>query len=104
MSIEVERARTAHEKNTCYKVRYDVFIKETGYIQDQNDLGIEADGFDAEDTTFQFLARYNDKPAGAVRLVMPNEDVAKRSNTDFGLPIEELFDIRHYKEKKYQKV
>ncbi|VAW65890.1 hypothetical protein MNBD_GAMMA09-2080, partial [hydrothermal vent metagenome] len=24
MSIEVERARTAYEKNTCYKVRYDV--------------------------------------------------------------------------------
>ncbi len=77
MSIVVERAQTNTEKNNCFKVRYDVFFKETGYIQKQNELGIEADDFDELDTTYHFLARYNNELAGAARLVMPNTDVAK---------------------------
>jgi len=100
MSIVVERAKTNNEKNNCFKVRYDVFFKETGYIQKQNELGIEADDFDELDTTYHFLARYNNELAGAARLVMPNMDVAKTKKNYFGLPIEELFDIEHYKRKK----
>ena len=100
MSIVVERAKTTGDKHTCFKVRYDVFFKETGYIQKRSELEIEADAFDELETTYHFLARYNDEPAGAARLVMPNLDVAKSKGSYFGLPIEELFDIKHYQTKK----
>lgn len=32
-TIEVERAVMAEQKRACYKIRHDVFINETGYLQ-----------------------------------------------------------------------
>ncbi|MBI4949820.1 MAG: GNAT family N-acetyltransferase [Deltaproteobacteria bacterium] len=94
--IQVVRAQTPEQKELCYKVRYDVFIKETGYIQMENGAGLESDGYDSLETTHQFLALFNGEIAGAVRLIMPNKENALRERSYFGLPIEELFDIKGY--------
>lgn len=94
--IQVIRAQTAAQKELCYKVRYDVFIRETGYIQMENDAGTEHDDYDSLETTHQFLALFNGEPAGTVRLVMPNKENALKQRSYFGLPIEELFDIKGY--------
>lgn len=32
-TIEVERAVMVEQKRACYKIRYDVFVNETGYMQ-----------------------------------------------------------------------
>ncbi len=93
----MEIAKSAAQKNTCYNVRYDVFMNETGYIQDENTTGSEADGFDKLKTTYHFLSSYNGEPAGTVRLILPNEKIARKNGTTFGLPIEELFNIDYYK-------
>lgn len=37
-----------------------------------------------------------------MRLVLPNKEVAYRRNTEFGLPIEESFNIEYYKRNKVQ--
>src|SRR4030066_46699 len=52
ISIEVINARTAEEKELCYRIRYDVFVKETGYIQRENDNGFEKDEYDDLKTIF----------------------------------------------------
>lgn len=98
--IEVVRAMTPEEKSRCYRVRYDVFTSETGYIRKTDPRGEETDEFDALPTTFHFLALYNGTPAGTARLLLPNPEVAKRKGTVFGLPMEELFDISEYREKR----
>jgi hypothetical protein len=97
ISIEVLRAQTEEQRELCYRVRYDVFIRETGYIQHENGGGLETDGYDNLDTTFHFLAYYKGEPAGTVRLLLPNGDISRRQKSHFGLPIEELFDIGYYK-------
>ncbi len=97
MSIEVERVRTPSEKTTCFKVRYDVFVNETGYIEDQEMHGLESDSFDALDNTYHFLAYCDGEPAAAARLILPNTEIAQRTNTHYGLPIEALFNINGYK-------
>ncbi len=97
MSIEIERARTESKRTTCFKVRYDVFVSETGYIEDHDMHGLESDSFDVLDNTYHFLAYYDGEPAGAARLILPNEEVAQRTNTLYGLPIEALFNLKNYK-------
>lgn len=96
IGIEIVNAQTAEQRELCYKVRYDVFIKETGYIQKENESGLESDGYDELDTSFHFLAYYDGVPAATVRLLLPNEGNARKDGTFFGLPIEELFDIKYY--------
>lgn len=96
ISIEVISALSKEQKELCYKVRYDVFIKETGYIQNLNGRGLEVDEYDDLDTTVHFLAYYNGVPAGTVRLLLPNGKVSKIQRTYFGLAIEELFDLKYY--------
>ncbi len=96
MNIEVLRATTTEQKEQCYKVRYDVFIKETRYIQSENGRSLESDTYDSLDTTSHFLAYIDGIPAGTIRLLLPNTEISRRQGTYFGLPIEELFDIKHY--------
>ncbi len=96
ISIEVVNAKTAEEKEICCRVRYDVFVKETGYIQKENDRRLETDEYDELDTTFHFLAYSNGIPAGTVRLLFPNQIISEREGTYYGLPIENLYDIRYY--------
>ncbi len=96
ISIEVVNVKTAEERELCQRVRYDVFVKETGYIQKENDRGLETDGYDALDTTIHFLAYFNGIPAGTVRLLFPNRGIAEREGTYYGLPIESLYDIGYY--------
>src|SRR4030066_718229 len=96
ISIEVINARTAEEKELCYRIRYDVFVKETGYIQRENDNGFEKDEYDELDTTFHFLAYFNGIPAGSARLLLPNKSVCERKTTYYGLPMESLYDLNYY--------
>ena len=72
MNIEIVKACTREERELCYKIRYDVFIKETGYIQSENERGLERDAYDKFDTTVHFLAYVKGEPAGTIRLLLPN--------------------------------
>lgn len=96
ISIEVINVKTTEEKELCYRVRYDVFVKETGYIQKENEKGFETDEYDELDTTFHFLAYFNGIPAGTARLLFPNKMISEREGTYYGLPMESLYDIRYY--------
>lgn len=95
-SIEVITVKTAEEKELCYRVRYDVFVKETGYIQRKNERELERDGYDELDTTIHFLAYFNGVPAGTTRLIFPNKMIAEKEGTYYGLPTENLYDIKYY--------
>lgn len=96
ISISVINAKTAEQKELCYRVRYDVFAKETGYIQKENEKGLETDEYDELDSTFHFLAYFNGIPAGTARLLLPNKMISEREGTYYGLPMESLYDIRYY--------
>lgn len=96
MDINVVRAQTLDQKKLCYKVRHDVFTKETGYIDSDKEDGCETDAYDKLSSTVHFLAYCDGIPAGTVRLLLPNRYIAKQQDTYFGLPIEELFDIKYY--------
>ena len=98
MSIYVEVAKTRKQRELCYKVRSDVFIKETNYLQSESESALETDAYDELPTTVHFLAYYNDTPAGTVRLIFPNKEVAVLNGTNFGLPMEELYNIGSYAE------
>lgn len=96
MGINIIIAQTLEQRKQCYKIRYDVFMKETGYIQEKNGKSSESDGYDELDTTFHLLAYFNGEPAGTVRLLFPNAETAKRDGTYFGLSMEDVFDIKYY--------
>ncbi len=96
ISIKVIVAKTSSEKKLCYKIRHDVFIKETGYIENKIESDYETDVFDELISTVHFLAYYKGMPAGTVRLLVPNKQIAKTHNSYFGLSIEELFNIKYY--------
>lgn len=97
IGIEIIHAKSTEQKRTCYRVRYDVFIKETGYIQIKNEDELESDGYDELETTHHFLAYCDGVPAATARLVLPNKNIPGKEATCFGLPIEDLFDIKYYK-------
>lgn len=94
--IEVINARLAEEKELCYRIRYDVFVKETGYIHKENEKGFETDEYDELDSTFHFLAYFNGIPAGSARLLFPNKIISERKGTYYGLPMESLYDLKYY--------
>lgn len=96
ISIDVIQARTAEQKELCYRVRYDVFVKETGYIQKENERRFEIDEYDELDTTLHFLAYFNGIPAGSARLLFPNKMASKKEGSYYGLPMESLYDLKHY--------
>jgi len=96
ISIEVVRATSDQAKELCYRIRYDVFVRETGYIQKEIESGLEIDDYDRLDTTVHFLAYFNGQPAGSARLLLPNRSVSEREGGCYGLPMENLYDIRHY--------
>ena len=97
INLEIVTARAVEQKELCYKVRHEVFINETGYLQKKNGGDLESDVYDKLDTTIHFLAYCEGQPAGTVRLILPNKQNARDKKTNFGLPMEELFDIRNYK-------
>ncbi len=96
ISIEVVCATSEREKELCYRVRHDVFVRETGYIQKEIGSGLEMDDYDRLDTTVHFLAYFNGAPAGSARLLFPNKRVMERDGGYYGLPMENLYDIKHY--------
>jgi len=96
ISIEVVCATSEREKELCYRVRYDVFVRETGYIQKEIGSGLEADDYDRLDTTVHFLVYFNGQPAGTARLLFPNRSVREREGGFYGLPMENLYDIKNY--------
>lgn len=96
ISIEVVRATSDREKELCFRIRYDVFVRETGYIQREDRTGLEIDEYDWLDTTVHFLAYFNGAPAGSARLLFPNRVVSEREGGYYGLPMEKLYDIKHY--------
>lgn len=96
ISIEVVCATSDEEKELCYRIRYDVFVRETGYIQKEIGSGLEIDDYDRLDTTVHFLAYFNGSPAGSARLLLPNRSVSEREGGYYGLPMENLYDIKHY--------
>ena len=99
ISIDIIIAKDSETKKLCYKVRYDVFVNETGYIQQKNRDEMDIDEYDSLDTTTHFLAFMNDVPAGTARLLFPNKSVSEEKNNFFGLPMEDLFDISSYSGK-----
>lgn len=102
ISIEVLCATSDEEKELCYRLRYDVFVRETGFIQKENERSLEIDDYDELDTTLHFLAYFNGTPAGSARLLFPNKFISKRDGTYYGLPMESLYDINNYTSTKLQ--
>jgi hypothetical protein len=97
LGLEILVARTKEELDMCFRVRYDVFGREYGAY----DLNCypgerEVDSFDTLPTTLNILALYDGKPAGAVRLIQKNEEVAKANGWVFGFEMERVFDMGNY--------
>lgn len=98
MALEVLVARTREELDACFSIRYEVFGKEYNAC---DDLGHRThriiDSFDTLPTTLNLLALYNGGPAGTVRLLKKNEEIAKINNWTLGIKMEEYFDLSPYK-------
>ncbi|MBU2561194.1 MAG: GNAT family N-acetyltransferase [Nanoarchaeota archaeon] len=100
MGLEVLVARTKEELDMCFRVRYEVFGKEYGAYDLAHYPGErESDSFDTLPTTLNLLALYDGKPAGTVRIIQPNEDVARANGWVFGFEMETLFDLSPYNKK-----
>ena len=84
-NIEIKIARTKEEQNQAFYVRYKVFVEErknfdlSEYAEQK-----ERDEWDDLETTVNFLALYDKKPVGTVRMIVDSEK---------GLPLEKYLDL-----------
>ena len=82
----------------CHKMRFDVFVREEGY--DRPSLtGRSIDDFDNMPSTIDLLALYDGEPAGTMRVLFSNQEVAELNEWDFGLEMEEGFDLEAWVDK-----
>lgn len=74
--FDVASAQTADERSAAYRLRYDVYVEETGFLKkDDNPGGIESDRFDARSGQSMLVHRMSGELAGVVRIIPPISDM-----------------------------
>lgn len=92
--IRCTLAQTQRRIDDALRIRFDVFARELGYLETTDRVvPREFDAFDTLDTTLHVVAYDGRTAAGAVRVLLPNRDVAQANGTAFGLPIEAHYDL-----------
>ncbi len=88
-------ARTLRELDQAQKLRFACLSEELD-IQLGSGLHVERDvsSIDCLDTTEHVLVYHDDVCVGTARVAFPNRDLARRSDTCFGLELENSLDLR----------
>jgi L-ornithine Nalpha-acyltransferase len=87
-------AGTAAAIEDAQRVRNQVFVKEKGLLsQRAAALHRESDGYDALETTLQFIAYVGEAPVAAARLVRPNPEVARAIGQPLGIDLASRYDL-----------
>lgn len=74
--FDVASARTAEEKSAAYRLRYQVYVEETGFLRkEDNPGGIESDRFDVRSGQSMLVHRMSGELAGVVRIIPPIGDM-----------------------------
>lgn len=90
-------ARTREEIRDAQRVRDQVFVKEKALLRrDASALDREADEYDDLETTVHFVACVDGVPAGTVRLLRPNRDVARALGEPFGIDLASRYDLQPF--------
>lgn len=102
MGFVVQVARKPKERDKSYQVRYQVFIRELGFMPEKDFPDErEKDPYDELASTIHFLALLDGAGVGTARLIGPNKKMTGSGGLrTFGLPMEELFDLSSYREQK----
>jgi L-ornithine Nalpha-acyltransferase len=92
--IRCTLAQTQRRIDDALRIRFEVFARELGYLETSDRVvPRESDPFDTLDTTLHLVAYHGRTAAGAVRLLLPNTEIALANHTSFGLPIETHYDL-----------
>ncbi len=88
MNLKVKIARTEEDLNEAFRLRYEIFGEELGYINKNNFPDrIEKDNFDDLETTTNFVVKKNSETIGTVRLI---ENVGLPFNIEQYVDIDDL--------------
>lgn len=92
--IKCHIAKTRRQIDDALRVRFQVFAEELGYLDPSRPfVPREVDPFDTLETTVHIVAFAGGEPAGVVRLLAPNSEVAQNSGAFFGIDLESKFDL-----------
>ena len=79
------------------RIRNHVFVVEKQLLSPSvPTLDRETDGYDALETTLQFIAYVDDAPVATARLIRPNPDVARAIGEPVGLDLALRYDLRPF--------
>ncbi len=88
MNLKVKIARTEEDLNEAFRLRYEIFGEELGYINKNNFPDrVEKDNFDDLETTTNFVVKKNSETIGTVRLI---ENVGLPFNIEQYVDIDDL--------------
>jgi L-ornithine Nalpha-acyltransferase len=100
LDIQCYVAETRRQLDDALRVRYQVFAEELEYIEPaRRFVPREVDPFDTLETTIHLVACVGGEPAGVVRLLSPNREVARSSGAFFGVDLESKFDLSSLAER-----
>lgn len=92
--IRCTLAQSQRRIDDALRIRFEVFARELGYLEtNERTVPRESDPFDTLDTTLHIVAYHGRTAVGAVRILLPNSEIALVNNTSFGLPIESHYDL-----------
>lgn len=92
--IRCTLAQTQRRIDDALRIRFEVFARELGYLEtSERAIPREVDPFDTLGTTLHIVAYHGRTAAGAVRVLLPNREIAQANGTSFGLPIETYYDL-----------
>jgi L-ornithine Nalpha-acyltransferase len=92
--INCRIAESRKEIDDALRIRYLVFAQELENIDPvRHAIPREVDSFDMLETTIHFVAYLNGAPVGAARMLTPNVEIARVTNTLYGFDLESKFDL-----------
>ena len=92
--IRCTLAQSQRRIDDALRIRFEVFARELGYLEtNERTVPRESDPFDTLDTTLHIVAYHGRTAVGAVRILLPNSEIALANGTSFGLPIEAHYDL-----------
>ncbi len=92
--IRCTLAQSQRRIDDALRLRFEVFARELGYLEiNERTIPRESDAFDTLATTLHVVAYHGRDAVGAVRLLLPNPEIASANRTTFGLPIETHYDL-----------
>ncbi len=105
MALKIVSASSDDDKRKAFRIRYRVFGEQCRYLRPQDHPdGTESDSHDSLDTTLSFNAIWDNDPVGTARISLRNVQVARQNNTDYGLPLEHIFDLSQFKAMRVEVV